>query len=206
MSEAPAARPDPLRTYNFRISVSRGAGSGTMAGRDPKVVVAGVQKVSGLTVAVTARETWEGGNALHRYANPDRTTWEPIRLHQGIALDRTLEEWALAVVAFMRTGTVGPVSVKRDVLIEMLDHTLPNASRPAPRSYLVHNAWISRYEAVPALDAMGNEVALLSVELTHEGWELNSPPAPPPAPTPDPATLPGAGDLAPNPAAPTMVA
>lgn len=197
MSVAPAERVDPLRTYHFRVSVSRGTGNGTRPGNDPKVVVAGVQKVSGLNVAVGARETWEGGNALHRYANPDRTTWEPIRLHQGIALDRTLEDWALAVVAFMRTGSVGPLSVKRDVLIEMLDRTLPNSALPAPRAYLVHNAWISRYEAVPALDAMGNEVALLSVELTHEGWELRPVPAPAPSPAPEPATLPGGGDLVP---------
>jgi phage tail-like protein len=196
MTVTTAQRADPLRTYHFRISVSRGNGTGTVRGNDPKVVVAGVQKVSGLTVAVTARETWEGGNALHRYANPDRTTWEPIRLYQGIALDSTLEDRAKAVLAFMRTGTVGQLSVKRDVLIEMLDFRLPNSASPS-RSYLVHNAWISRYEAVPALDALSNEVALLSVELTHEGWERQDLPATR-ATEPNPATLPGAGDLIPT--------
>lgn len=172
-----AGRPDPLRTYHFRILLDGAA-------------VAGVQKVSGLSVAVGARETWEGGNALHRYANPDRATWEPVRLHQGLALDRTLEDWALAAVGFLRTGTVPAVAVKRDVVIEMLDHALPHGEGQARCRYLVHNAWVSRYEAVPALDALGNEVALLTVELTHEGWE----PQPLTAP-PDPATQPGAADL-----------
>lgn len=182
MSLAPAERADPLRTYHFRVLVNG-------------IVVAGVQKVSGLSVAVGARETWEGGNALHRYANPDRASWEPVRLHQCLALDQTLENWALAAVSFLRTGVAPALTVKRDVVIEMLDHALPNSDRPVRRRYLVHNAWVSRYEAVPALDALGNEVALLSVELTHEGWE----PDPQPAPVaPDPASLPGAGDLAPT--------
>jgi hypothetical protein len=37
--------------------------------------------------------------------------------------------------------------------------------------YLIHNAWISHYQAIPSLDSRANEVALLSVEVTHEGWQ-----------------------------------
>ncbi|OKI51389.1 phage tail protein [Micromonospora sp. CB01531] len=168
MSLMPAQRRDPLRTYRFRVLL------------DGRKVVAGVQKVSGLGVTLTARETWEGGNSLHRYANPDRATFEPVTLHQGVALGTDLEEWALAAVAFLRTGMppASGAAVKRDVVLEMLDHWAAN-TRPAAVRYLIHNAWVSKYEAVPGLDALGNEIALRSVELTHEGWQVDPPPVPP---------------------------
>lgn len=160
MTVPTAGRLDPLRTYRFRVLLDG----------EP---VAGVQKVSGLTLTVGARETWEGGNALHRYANPDRATWEPVTLHQGMALGDTLERWAQAVVTYLRTGVAPPgVSVKRDVVLEVLDPSGPEAAEvPAPRSFQIRNAWVSRYEAMPALDALGNEVALVSCQLTHEGWK-----------------------------------
>jgi phage tail-like protein len=182
VSEVAAARRDPLRTYRFRVSIG---------GRP----VAGVQKVSGLTVAVGARETWEGGNALHRYANPDRATWEAITLHQGLALGDTLERWASAVVDYLRTGRAGPEAVKRDVVIDVLEERWPQDGQP-PRSYLVRNAWISKYEALPALDAMGNEVAIISVELTHEGWKAQHAIAEAaPRPTPEVLREPGGSDI-----------
>jgi phage tail-like protein len=188
VSVQPAARRDPLRTFRFRVLLDDG--------RRP---VAGVQKVSGLGVAVTPRETWEGGNALHRYANPDRATWEPVTLHQGVALGTELEEWALAAVTFLRTGAPptsgGPV--KRNVVLEVLDHWTPGVGPPAAR-YLIRNAWVSRYEAAPALDALGNEIALRAVELTHEGWVLDPP-------TPAPATPRDVGDF-PLPAGDTRLA
>lgn len=178
----PAIHHDPLRTYRFRV---------LLGGR----VVAGVQKVSGLTVAIAARETWEGGNALHRYANPDKANWEPVTLHQGLALGTELEDWAMAAVAFLRTGLPSRGPVKRDVILEMLGPEHPSPSPPRLR-YKIQNAWISRYEAVPSLDALGNEIALSSVELTHEGW-IRDPPVTPSAPPPptDPSRL-GESDLA----------
>jgi phage tail-like protein len=159
----PAERRDPLRTYRFRV---------LLAGRR----VAGVQKVSGLGVTVTARETWEGGNSLHRYANPDRATFAPVTLHQGLALGTELEEWAFAAVTFLRTGLppASGAAVKRDVVLEMLDHWTADTG-PATVRYLIHNAWVSKYEAIPALDALGNEIALRTLELTHEGWQVDPP-------------------------------
>ena len=45
--------------------------------------------------------------------------------------------------------------------------TAPN---PRRRDYLVVNAWVSKLQALPGLDAMSNEVGLITVELTHDGW------------------------------------
>jgi phage tail-like protein len=177
---------DPLRAFNFTVWSIPFEGEPTM--------LVGVQKVSGLTTSVSVYETWEGGNNLHRYANPDKVTWDPITLEQGLALDDSLERWANAVVQWSRTGRPPKDEpVKRYLRIDVHDPADPRFAVAPPstpskepvgpksagapsggaiRRYLVRNAWISKYVALPRLDALSQEVALLSVELVHEGWEL----------------------------------
>jgi phage tail-like protein len=187
---SPSARlRDPLRNFQFQVLLDGLEG--------PSTVVGGVQRVSGLSHTVTAYEVWEGGNNLHRYANPDKVTWDPISLEQGLALDDTLEQWASAVRHFAMTGQLltppgakGPLRLKRNVVIEARDPVFAPSSAqmaspkaaPLGRRYRVFNAWISKYNALPKLDATAAEIALLSVELTHEGWALEPfPTAPSPA-------------------------
>jgi phage tail-like protein len=182
---SPTARlRDPLRNFQFQVFLDGLDGLATPVG--------GVQRVSGLSHAVTAYEVWEGGNNLHRYANPDKVTWDPISLEQGLAIDDTLEQWAAAVRHFAMTGQLltpsdgkGAVRLKRNVVIEARDpvfgatpaHMASPSEAPLGRRYRVFNAWISKYNALPRLDATAAEVALLSVELTHEGWALEPFPA-----------------------------
>jgi phage tail-like protein len=192
---------NPLRNYQFRVAVIAVVSAGeTPSGAGDLTYVAGVRSVSGLRAQVAAVETWEGGNALHRYANPGKVTWEPIALEQGLALDSTFEDWARAVLDFAATGkkpVTGPV--KRQVIIDVWDEnshpdgppSIAPPPRPSPsqispfsanlkvdiktqgsryKRFHIHNAWISKYLALPKLDSMTSEVALLSVELMHEGW------------------------------------
>ncbi|WP_437942640.1 phage tail protein [Sorangium sp. So ce341] len=182
-------RRDPLRNFQFSIYVE--------TSEPAWVCVAGVQKVSGLSSTVSPHETWEGGNNLHRYAQPDRVTWDPVTLEQGLALDDTLERWALGVRHFVMTGrplevasggTKQIVKVKRNVVIEMwdtvrFDKSEAGQERPRVRRYRIHNAWISKYSALPRLDALASEVALATVELVHEGWTVDLPAPAAPAPT-----------------------
>jgi phage tail-like protein len=116
---------NPLRSYQFRVAViSHGASTATK-------YVAGVKTVSGLRVTIGAFETWEGGNNLHRYANPNKVTWEPVTLEQGLALDNTFERWADAVLAYARNGeVVANEPVKREVLIDIWDENLYPSGPP----------------------------------------------------------------------------
>ena len=177
---------NPLRTYQFRVAVFP-----LNAPSDKTEYVAGVKNVSGLRVQVSAWETWEGGNNLHRYANPNKVTWEPVTLEQGLALDDTFERWSEAVLKFAADGSVDPKEpVKRQVMIDVWDENMHPDGPPAPappsrsatpkvdipalgprfRRYHLKNAWISKYQPLPKLDSLTSEVALLSVELVHEGW------------------------------------
>jgi phage tail-like protein len=174
----------PLLTYQFRIELLQppgnpatgdpGGGTPAEAVVAPSVgYVAGVRRVSGLTMNVVATETWEGGNSLHRHANPHRAVWEPIVLEQGLGLDSRLQNWAQAGITFLRTGNIVlGQPVKRNVLIDVFDpgYTATGPARPCFR-YLIFNAWVSKYQAIPRLDAMADEVALITVELTHHGWK-----------------------------------
>lgn len=181
---------NPLRTYQFRVRVQSFS-----QGRAGDGYIAGVRSVSGLRTQIAPYEVWEGGNNLHRYANPNKLTWEPITLEQGIALDDTLESWSQVVLNFVATGVVDATRpVKREVVIDVWDENAypqgpptqstsaglpsPQPTKLAPferstplfRSYRIFNAWISKYQALPKLDSMTSEVAILSVELMHEGW------------------------------------
>jgi phage tail-like protein len=191
---------NPLRNYQFRVGViTTGSASTT-------TYVAGVRTVSGLRVQVNPWEVWEGGNNLHRYANPNKVVWEPVTLEQGLALDDTFERWAQAVIDYS-IGKTPREPVKRQVYIDLWDDFLYPAGPPtvagpltraapdgpplprAPitsnptvpidraaqlgprfRRYHLQNAWISKFAPLPKLDSMTSEVALLSVELMHEGW------------------------------------
>lgn len=155
----PVRTRDPLRTWQFEVRLDGEA-------------VAGVQRVGGLTVSIGNYEVWEGGNNRHRYANPDKVTWDPITLEQGVALDDTLERWGLAMVHFASYGVVPDYfrPLKRDVEIVLQNpYTTPGAG-DVIRGFRVRNAWVSKYVAMPKLDSLGTEVGLISVELIHEGW------------------------------------
>lgn len=168
--ETTASRRDPLKNYQFRLKFISVTPATTR-------YMAGVTRVSGLSATVSAVEHWSGGNSLHRHAHPDRCQWDPITLEQGLALDDQLESWAEAAIDFAATGKPG--LVKRGVILDVWDpratlqlQQLSSGGEALPMyRFQIHNAWISRYEAMPALDGQGNEVALLSVELTHEGWQ-----------------------------------
>jgi len=165
------SRHDPLRNFQFRIKLLQGASS--------YQYVAGVKQVSGLNMSIGVKEAWSGGNSLHRYANPDKVTWDPITLEQGLALDDSLTEWAQAVVTFVQTAKPPAVPLKRNLAIDVWDPHMSMAGGSGTptdrmRRFIIYNAWISRYQALPQLDAMGNEVALITVELVHEGWRVAS--------------------------------
>jgi phage tail-like protein len=184
MASVVALPRNPLRTYQFRVGVFADAVAA------PVAYVAGVKGVSGLRAQVSPWETWEGGNNLHRYANPNKVTWEPVTLEQGLALDDTFERWAQAVLDFaggLRPNPKEPV--KRLVVIDVWDENAypkdPPAAAPPPlgssgpattdaalrvRRYVLRNVWVSKYQPLAKLDSMTSEVSFLSVELVHEGW------------------------------------
>ncbi len=187
MSQVREAYPrDPLRNFRFQLHFG-----------DPGIPIAGVQRASGLSFSVSSYEVWEGGNNLHRHAQPDRVTWDPITLETGLMLDNTLFEWTEQLRRFLGGKTPDwpgspapsaqatsagapptPMSLKRTVYLTLWDSLL--ALQGAPElvettdvlQFEILNAWPSKLVAVPKLDGLGSEVAFQTLELVHEGWRL----------------------------------
>lgn len=115
-------------------------------------------EVSGIGTETEVVEFRDGGSNDVRKL-PGRTKWPPIVLKRGFTGDRTLYDWATINVA---TGTV----VKRSVVVTVSDAQ----GQPIAR-YHLENAWPSKWEG-PTLNASGNDVAIETLELVHEGLTL----------------------------------
>jgi phage tail-like protein len=133
-------RSDPWRQFQFILEL------------DGKPI-AGFSDVSGLsadTDAVDYRAAAEPATlarkppALHKVAS--------ITLHRGAANRQVLFEWQAAGAAARRHATI----------------VLYDEARQPVRRWRVVNAWISKFTG-PSLTAAGNDVAIESLELTHEG-------------------------------------
>jgi phage tail-like protein len=152
---------DPYRTFKFRV-------------RFGEKVVAAVTKVSSLSRSVAANELKEGGDMTGPRHSPGAVTYEEITLERGLTLDSIFEDWANAVTKIHVDPSTK--SFKRTVYIDVYDLTgnpADRASRPVV-SYKLNRCWVSKYIALPELEASSGGVGIQSVTLRHEGWERMS--------------------------------
>lgn len=139
-------RIDPYRGYNFVLEIDnipRGA----------------FAEVGGLSAEGDAVDYREGSDlqsnvrklcGLRKYTN--------ITLKRGYTADKSLWQWYMNIV--------NGVQDRRNVTIVLM-----NEAREAVLRWNAEAAWINKIEG-PALKASGNEVAMESVELVHEGLTL----------------------------------
>jgi phage tail-like protein len=151
---------DPYRTFKFRVRLDN-------------AVIAGVSKVSALGRTVAANEVKQGGDLLAPRQNPAAVSYDEVTLEQGWSADTSFERWANAVTRLQANPT--EKRFKRTVYIDVfaLNGNLapgPTASAPIA-SYKLHRCWVSKYVALPGLDADSAGVGIRSVTLKHEGWE-----------------------------------
>jgi phage tail-like protein len=90
--------------------------------------------------------------ALRKYTN--------ITLKRGYTADKSLWQWY--------TNIFNGMPDRRNVTIVLM-----NERREPVLRWNAENAWINKIEG-PALKASGNEVAMESVELVHEGLTLET--------------------------------
>jgi phage tail-like protein len=144
-------RTDPFRAFNFRVEFD-GLSMGSYS------------EVSGLTSegdAVDYREGTDIPLTVRKLTGLRRHT--QIVLKVGYTDNRELWTWYRNIVngvADRRNGTI----------------TLLDEEHNPVLSWDVTNAWINKIEA-PTFNAAGNEVAIQSVELVHEGLMLSDQPA-----------------------------
>ena len=142
----PAARRDPFKNYSFLVEIDG-------------IASAAFKSVRGLGAEAEVLEYREGRDALSSSRKlPGRVRYPNVTLTRGITTSLDLWNWWQTVVD-------GGVE-RRNVAVVLLDD-----SRTPVLRWLLRNAWIARIEG-PSLHASGNEVAIETVELAHEGLEL----------------------------------
>jgi phage tail-like protein len=150
-----ATRIDPYRNFKFHVVWDQR-------------IVAGVSKVSALkrtTEVVTHREGNDVSTGRH---SPGRTSFEPITLDRGVSFDPEFTAWANLVYSTEGDGAVSLKNFRKDIMIN-----LKNLQGVIVRSYRVFRCWPSSFTALPDLDANANAIAIQSLMLQNEGWELD---------------------------------
>lgn len=149
---------DPYRKFKFRIKVNN-------------AVVAGLTKCSALTMSVESKEFRSGDMDSFKHKLPGMVSFEAITLEQGVTSDKTFENWATSMANYI--GNKGsdaektPDDFRKDIDIEIF-----NLNNEKVKSYRVYNCWVSKYTAVPDLDANSGEVMIQTLVLENEGIQV----------------------------------
>jgi phage tail-like protein len=140
-----AARTDPFAAFNFLVEIEN-------------IAKAAFSEVTGLAVEVAAIEYREGSeNRLTVRKLPGLAKYSNIVLKRGFTTDLSLWKWIKSVL----DGN----AVRAAVTIVLL-----NDQRQPVVRWHVREAWPCKYEG-PNLNAQGNDVAIETLELCHEGFE-----------------------------------
>jgi phage tail-like protein len=140
----PRPRRDPFKSFSFLVEIDG-------------VAAAGFRSVSGLGAEAEVIEYRELGGP-QSIKLPGRIRYPNVTLRRGLTTSRDLWDWWETV----RDGTLQ----RRTVVIALLD----DAGQPVLR-WRLREAWIAGIE-FSELDAAKNEIAIETIEIAHEGLEL----------------------------------
>jgi phage tail-like protein len=142
----PSVRQDPYLDFNFLVEIEGEAAAAFSEAELPE----------GRIEVVAYREGSDRVNAARLL--PGRVEYGSLVLRRGFAGDASLFQWWQAV----SQGTLD----RRNVSVVLLDEQSQEVAR-----WNLRRAWPTKY-AAPSLNALGNEVAIETLELAHEGIEL----------------------------------
>jgi phage tail-like protein len=171
----------PLAGFNFRVLFSAPARENTAlesgdalaaAGAQAQLIVpaapvagiqAGFAEVSGINSEIEIEEYREGGRNIGPRRFPKWGRYPNLVLRRGVTNDTALWDWWADVITHSYTlqTTLPPLRRSGVIILEGLDHT-------AVAGWFFSNALPERLVG-PGLNARGNEIAIETLELSHEG-------------------------------------
>jgi phage tail-like protein len=140
----PPQRHDPYKAFNFLVEIDG-------------MVAAGFSEVSGLESETEVIEYRAGGEPNTVRKLPGLTRYANIVLLRGVTQDAELWDWRKSV----EEGKVA----RRNGSIVLLEDDGTEAVR-----WNFLEGWISKWQG-PTLSAQGDEVAIETIEIAHEGLE-----------------------------------
>ncbi len=135
---------DPYGNFSFLVEIDG-------------IVRAAFHEVSGLDSSVEIIEFREGADLVMR-KYPGQVKYSNLTLRWGLADDTELYTWHLQWV------TGDPAAVRKTGSVVLYDRQ--GKTEQARWNFV--NAWPTRYTA-PSLNAEGNDIAIETLELAHEG-------------------------------------
>jgi phage tail-like protein len=135
---------DPFASFNFKLEIEG-------------ITVAGFSEVTGLNQESNVIDYREGQEPITPRKLPGLNKFGNITLKRGISPDLSVYNWR-------KTVTDGDIERRNASIV------LHNEKHEEVVRWNLANAWPSKYVG-PDLKANANEVAIESVELTHEGLE-----------------------------------
>jgi phage tail-like protein len=137
-------RVDPFDDFNYKVEIDG-------------IVRAAFQQCSGFDSTIDVIEHREGGENTTLRKLPGLTKYSNIVLKWGMTDDMELYTWH-------RDAVIGRME-RRNGSIILLDREGNETAR-----WNFYNAWPTKYDG-PDLNAEGNDVAIETLELAHEGIE-----------------------------------
>jgi phage tail-like protein len=145
---ATGVRDDPYRGFNFRIEIDG-------------VSIAAFSEVTGLTAegdAVAYREGADKVNSVRQLMGLRK--YPNITLKRGFTRNSELWDWYAAIAAGQPLRRSGTIVLQDEAHNDVL-------------RFEFSNGWINKLEG-PHMNASGNEVAIESVEIVHEGLQIKA--------------------------------
>jgi len=143
---ATGERRDPYGSFNFQLEIDG-------------VPLGAFSECSGLTAEGDAVDYREGTDLQHNVRKlVGLRKYSNLTLKRGYTQDKSLWQWF--------GNIVNGIPDRRNVTIVLM-----NEQRQPVLRWHAENAWINKIEG-PSMKASGNEVAMESVELIHEGLTI----------------------------------
>ena len=140
---ATGARVDPYVNFNFLVELQG-------------VVEASFRECSGLEATTEVIDFRQGGDNTTVYKLPGKTSYGDITLKRGLTGSAELWNWRRLVIEGQVQRKTGSIVV----------YDLANRTEVVRWNFV--NAWPTKWTG-PELNAMGNEVAIETLVLAHEG-------------------------------------
>lgn len=144
-------REDPYARFNFQVVIEG-------VSDDGRPVRGGFTEVSGLDIEITPIEYRNGAEDITVRKLPGLKKFSNITLKRGVVGDLAFFNWIKAAL----NGQV----LRADGVIILLDE-----SRQPVITYRFRRAWPCKWSG-PQLNARTNEVAIESIEICHEGLDV----------------------------------
>ncbi len=139
-------RDNPYANYNFVVDLGQGDEAGFSEAELPEGAIEAIEYREGNDKVSSSRKL------------PGRVSYPNVVLKRGLAGGLELFDWWKSV----RDGSPD----RRNVTITLLDEQQTPVQR-----WRLRNAWPAKIQSI-SLNALGNDVVIETLELAHEGFEI----------------------------------